>query len=97
MLQPSLLRCSFVFLFVCLFACSSKKSKTLKPSINWTLALGAMNYYMTEIHLPFLLRRNKLEEKNRLHRRGKKKKETTCLCFRDKLLIRYIGNRHRVL
>lgn len=89
MLQPSLLHCSFVFLFVF----NSEKSKAFKPSINWTLALGAMNYFLTEIHLPLLLRRNKLEEKNQLHRRGKK----TRLCFRDKLLIKYAGNRHRML
>lgn len=52
-----------------------------------------MNYYLTEIHLPLLLRRNKLEEKNQLRRRRKK----TRLCFRDKLLIRYIGNKHWAL
>lgn len=50
LLQPCLQRCSPVLL--ALFVCSGEESKAFKPSINWTLALRAMNYYLTEIHLP---------------------------------------------
>lgn len=89
MLQPCPQCCSPALLF--LFVCNGEESKDFKPSINWTLALRAMNYYLTEIHLPLLLRRNKLEEKNQLHRRKIKR-----LCLRDKLLMRYTGNRHGV-
>lgn len=89
MLQPFLQCCSPALLF--LFVCNGEESKAFKPSINWTLTLRAMNYYLTEIHLPLPLSRNKLEEKNQLQRRKIKR-----LCLRDKLLMRYTGNRHEV-